>query len=304
MIKSDYHIPVMFKETLDGLVTNPDGTYVDLTMGGASHSKGILERLTEKGRLFCFDQDADAKDNAPDDVRVKFIPQNFRYFTKMLRFVGVKQVDGILGDLGVSSHQFDTPERGFSIRFEGDLDMRMNQSGPITAKKIVAEYDDKQLMTIFGKYGEVDKPSRVANCIIAARGSQPMTTTAELLKVLESVSPKDNKQLKKFQAQIFQALRIEVNQEMEVLEETLLQIPDMLVPDGRAVIMSYHSLEDRLVKNFFRAGNFEGKPEKDFYGNLIRPLNPTQSKPIIPTPKEIEMNPRARSAKLRIAIKS
>ena len=293
-----YHDPVMLKECLEGLVIQPDGVYVDVTFGGGGHSKAIMERLTT-GHLYAFDQDDDAAANAFDDERFTFIPQNFKYFKNFIQLYHNGKVDGILADLGVSSHQFDTPEKGFSTRFEGRLDMRMSQSNPIDAASIVNTYDQAALARILNLYGEVQNAYLVASDIVMARDAEPIETTEQLKQAVASRLPrgKENKML----AQIFQALRIEVNQEMDALTSFLSQCPDVLRPGGRLVVMSYHSLEDRLVKNFTKTGNADGKEEKDFFGNSLSPYRLITRKPIVPSDEEIERNSRARSAKLRIA---
>lgn len=294
----DYHQPVLLKASVDGLNIKPDGVYVDVTFGGGGHSREILKRLNEAGRLIAFDQDPDAKANIPNDPRFTLVDQNFRFLRNWLRLLKVKQVDGILGDLGVSSHQFDAAERGFSLRFEAALDMRMDQSRSKTAADVLNSYEQDALAQVLRQYGEVEMPGRVSKAIIAAR---PVNTTQQLREAVQQYMQRGKEH--KFLAQVFQALRIEVNEELEVLKEMLTQSADVLAPGGRLSIISYHSLEDRLVKDFMRSGNFEGEPQKDFFGNLIRPLKPLQSKPIVPTDEEIEQNNRARSARLRIAEK-
>ena len=293
-----YHNPVMLKECLEGLNINPEGTYADVTFGGGGHSRAILDRLTT-GHLYAFDQDEDAAKNAFDDPRFTFIPQNFRYFKNFIRLYHGGQLDGVLADLGVSSHQFDTPEKGFSTRFDGQLDMRMSQSTPNDAATVVNTYDLDDLTRILSLYGEVQQARLVASDIVMARDAEPIETTAQLKAAVQKRLPrgKENKVL----AQIFQALRIEVNQEMDALTAFLSQCPDVLKSGGRIVVMSYHSLEDRLVKNFFKTGNAEGKEEKDFFGNLLTPYHIITRKPIVPSEEEVERNSRARSAKLRIA---
>ncbi|ADX67406.1 16S rRNA (cytosine(1402)-N(4))-methyltransferase RsmH [Weeksella virosa] len=300
MMNSSYHNPVLLQESVDALVVNPSGVYVDCTFGGGGHSREILSRLDDNGRLYAFDQDEDAKQNKIEDERFELIDQNFRYLKNNLRFRGVKQVDGILADLGVSSHQFDTPERGFSIRFDGELDMRMNINSSLSAKNIVNEYDEDQLADIFYNYGELKGSRRLASEIIKARNNQSIETI-EHLKDIFSFIPKNKEN--KFFAQVFQALRIEVNDEMAALREMLLQSGEIVRPEGRLVVISYHSLEDRLVKRYMRNGVFEGEPERDIYGNWSAPFKPLQSKVIVPSEKEIEENSRARSAKMRIAVK-
>lgn len=296
----EYHQPVLLNDTVDGLDINPDGIYVDVTFGGGGHSKAILQKL-ENGCLFSFDQDADALANAIDDERFVLINQNFRYLKKSLRLHGVKEVDGILADLGVSSHQFDAAERGFSIREEGELDMRMNQSQPLCAKQVVNTYEVGEMTRVFRKYGELKNAYPMALAIERYREEQRIETTNDLKEAVKNNMPphKTNKIL----AQLFQAIRIEVNEEMAALEEMLLQSVELLKPEGRLSVISYHSLEDRLVKNLIKKGKFEGEVEKDFYGNTLLPLKAINRKPILPTAKEIEENSRARSAKLRIAQK-
>ncbi len=301
MTNSTYHNPVLLQESVDALVINPSGVYVDCTFGGGGHSREILSRLDANGRLFAFDQDEDAKQNRIEDDRFELIDQNFRYLKNNLRFRGVKQVDGILADLGVSSHQFDTPERGFSTRFDGELDMRMNINSPLSAKSIVNEYEEEQLADIFYNYGELKGSRRLASEIVRARNNQSIENI-EQLKQIFSFIPKNKEN--KFFAQVFQALRIEVNDEMAALREMLLQSGEIVRPEGRLVVISYHSLEDRLVKRYMRNGMFEGEPERDMFGNWSAPFKPLQSKVIVPSEKEIETNSRARSAKMRIAVKN
>ena len=293
-----YHNPVMLDECIKGLEINPEGSYVDVTFGGGGHSRAILDRLTT-GHLYAFDQDEDAAKNAFDDPRFTFIPQNFRYFKNFIQLYHGGQLDGIIADLGVSSHQFDTPEKGFSTRFDGLLDMRMSQSTANDAATVVNTYSVEELTRILSLYGEVQQARLVASDIVLARDTEPIETTAQLKAAVERRLPKgrENKVL----AQIFQALRIEVNQELDALTAFLSQCPDVLKSGGRLVVMSYHSLEGRLVKNFIKTGNAEGKEEKDFFGNLLTPYNIITRKPIVPSDEEVERNSRARSAKLRIA---
>ncbi len=291
----DYHKPVLLHESIELMALKPGGVYVDLTFGGGGHSREIL-KLLEGGQLFGFDQDPDAVANKPEDDRFTLIEANFRHLKKMLRLHGVKEVDGILGDFGISSHQIDAAERGFSLRFEAELDMRMNPAKNLSAKTVCNDYSEKGLIEILRKYGEINKAHLVSQAIIEAR---PLESTFDLVKAVERFAPRNKHG--QFLAQVFQAIRIEVNEELRVIEEMLEQSIEVLKPKGRLVCISYHSLEDRIVKNFFRAGNFEGKPEKDFYGNLIRPLEPINRKPIAPSDTEINENPRARSAKLRAA---
>ena len=296
----EYHNPVLLKETVDGLNIKPDGVYVDVTFGGGGHSKEILSRLNANGKLFGFDQDEDAWENALPDERFTLIQENFRYIKRFLRFYGIKEVDGILADLGVSSHQFDVPERGFSTRFDADLDMRMSKKNDLDAHKIINEYDDVNLKRVFLDYGELKIAPALARTIIEAREIKSIDTTDELKLVLQRFLPEQFKN--KVLAQIYQAIRIEVNQEMDVLKEFLEQSLDILKPEGRLSVISYHSLEDRLVKRFMKNGMFEGEPEKDFFGNFSVPFK-LIGKLIVPTEEEIKINNRARSAKLRIAEK-
>lgn len=299
---SEYHNPVLLQACIDNLDIKPDGIYVDLTFGGGGHSAHILKHLSEKGKLFAFDQDEDAQKNAIKDPRFTLIPHNFRHLKNYLRLYGVNKVDGILGDLGVSSHQFDEASRGFSIRFDSELDMRMNQQNPLTAKKIVNEYSDKQLIHIFKTYAEIHNAARLAFVICAAREEKEISTTNELKEAISSCTPKFEEH--KFLAKVFQALRIEVNQELEALKECLTQCVEILDSGARLVVISYHSLEDRLVKNIIRAGNVEGIEEKDVvFGTSKKIFKNLTSKPILPSEEEIKINTRARSAKLRVAIK-
>ncbi len=294
-----YHIPVMLTECLEGLKINPDGVYVDVTFGGGGHSREIYKQLSPKGQLIVFDQDPDARANAWEATNFHFVATNFTFLKNHLRVMGIKSVDGILADLGVSSHQFDDAKRGFSIRSNEKLDMRMNQSGELTAQKIVATYDDEQLAKLFRTYGELDHPYKTAVELVKARSKKTIRTTGDLMEALMPVAPKHKDH--KFFAKVFQALRIEVNQEMDALEKFLEQVPEVLKPDGRFVVMSYHSLEDRLVKNMMKRGSLDGKIEKDFFGKVLKPFEEINRKPISPTEEEIQRNTRARSAKLRIA---
>jgi 16S rRNA (cytosine1402-N4)-methyltransferase len=296
----EYHNPVLLKESVDGLNIKPDGVYVDVTFGGGGHSKEILSRLGENGRLFGFDQDIDAQANAIDDARFVLIGENFRYIKRFLRFHGVKKVDGILGDLGVSSHQFDMPERGFSTRFEADLDMRMNQQSEVTAQVILNQYEESEIRRILKEYGELSNAAILASTVVKARENEVIQSTDQLKKVWAKFLPAHKTH--KILAQIFQALRIEVNQEMDVLKEFLLQTEELLDAGGRLSVISYHSLEDRLVKRYMRDGMFEGQPEKDFYGHVKVPFKKV-GQLIVPDAAEIASNNRARSAKLRIAEK-
>ncbi|MEZ4903734.1 MAG: 16S rRNA (cytosine(1402)-N(4))-methyltransferase RsmH [Spirosomataceae bacterium] len=298
-----YHNPVLLEACLEGLAIDPDGVYVDVTFGGGGHSKAILKRLGEKGQLLAFDQDADARANAQaiDDKRFTFIDANFRHLQKYLRLYGHKQVNGILGDLGVSSHQFDTAERGFSTRFDAHLDMRMNQRTGDTAGNIIATYSAEELHRILGMYGELHNAKTVGLAIVAARANQQLATVNDLKNVLQRYAPRGKEN--KYFAQVFQALRIEVNDEMGALQDFLTQSVEVLKPKGRLVVMSYHSLEDRLVKNYISKGKFYGEVEKDLFGNEIKPLKSITRKPIEASAQEITANSRARSAKLRIAEK-
>ena len=300
MLTMEYHNPVLLKETVDGLNINPNGIYVDVTFGGGGHSKEILSRLGSNGKLFGFDQDEDAWENALPDERFTLIQENFRYIKRFLRFHGIKQVDGILADLGVSSHQFDVPERGFSTRFDADLDMRMSKRNELDASKVINEYDEANLKRVFLDYGELKIAPALARTIIEAREIKAISTTDELKIVLSRYLPDQFKN--KVLAQIYQAVRIEVNQEMEVLKEFLEQSLEILKPEGRLSVISYHSLEDRLVKRFMKNGLFEGEPERDFFGNFSVPFK-SIGKLIVPSEAEIKSNNRARSAKLRIAEK-
>ncbi|MGV1010917.1 MAG: 16S rRNA (cytosine(1402)-N(4))-methyltransferase RsmH [Flavobacterium sp.] len=296
----EYHNPVLLQETVNGLNIDPNGVYVDVTFGGGGHSKEILSRLGPNGKLFGFDQDEDAWANALPDERFTLIQENFRYIKRFLRFHGVKQVDGILADLGVSSHQFDVPERGFSTRFDADLDMRMSKRNELDASKVINEYDEANLKRVFLDYGELKSAPALAKTIIEAREIKPIHTTDELKLVLGRFLPDQFKN--KVLAQIYQAVRIEVNQEMEVLKEFLEQSLEVLKPGGRLSVISYHSLEDRLVKRFMKNGLFEGEPVHDFFGNFSVPFK-SIGKLIVPNEAEIKLNNRARSAKLRIAEK-
>jgi 16S rRNA (cytosine1402-N4)-methyltransferase len=300
MTIQDYHIPVMLEPCIEGLAIDPNGIYVDLTFGGGGHAKEILKRL-DKGHLYGFDQDIDAEANVPDDPKFTFIQANFRDFKKYLRLYRVSQVDGILADLGISSHQIDVPARGFSTRFDGDLDMRMSSEIEMSAKEVLNTYDEKRLHKIFGIYGEVKNAKTLAQAVASHRTQFPFTTTDSFKTLLQKLAPR-GKEYKYF-AQVFQALRIEVNDEMGALEDMLHQSLEVLKPEGRLVVMSYHSLEDRMVKNFMAKGKLHGEVEKDFFGNLVRPLEPVTRKAIIADAEEIQRNNRARSAKLRIAKK-
>jgi 16S rRNA (cytosine1402-N4)-methyltransferase len=303
MPENTYHTSVMLHECIDGLRIDPAGTYVDVTFGGGGHSKAILDKLGPEGRLFSFDQDPDAWEQAEkiDDERLTLITANFRYLEKYLRLHRVKQVDGILADFGVSSFQLDAPERGFSIRFDGPLDMRMGPSASMTAAELLNSYSPEELQRILGMYGEVKNARTLSQAIIQARTRKALETTQEFKEILNKLAPK-HREFKYF-AQVFQAIRIEVNQELAVIEEFLAQAPAILKPEGRLVIMSFHSLEDRLVKNFIKAGNVQGKEDKDLFGVVHRPLESVIRKPITASEEELKLNPRSRSAKLRIASK-
>ncbi len=296
-----YHDPVLLFESVDGLEIKPNGVYVDVTFGGGGHSAEILKRLGDDGKLFAFDQDADALRNEIEDDRFTLINENFRFISSFLRLNGVKKVDGILADLGVSSHQFDSAERGFSTRFDADLDMRMNADDSVSAFEVVNQYKEEELSQVLFQYGELRNSRALAKEIVQARSENEIKTSFQLKSVLRRFLPKPKEH--KILAQIFQAIRIEVNQEMQVLKEFLLQTPDLLNEEGRLSVISYHSLEDRLVKRFMQYGLFEGLPEKDFYGNVEVPLKKV-SKLIIPSAEEIKKNNRARSAKLRVAKKN
>jgi len=296
-----YHVPVLLRESIEGLNILPNGTYLDLTFGGGGHSHEVIKHLSKKGRLIAFDQDKAAFANAIDDKRFMLIHSNFKYFKNFLRYHKIGKVDGILADLGVSSMHFDNPERGFSFRFEGPLDMRMNQNAKLSAKEVVNTYSEKELAQLLSIYGEVSNAYKIARTIVKHRGNEPIVTVENLVEILSPMFPtqQTNKQL----AKIFQAVRIEVNQEMETLKEMLKNTTATLNPNGRLVVISYHSLEDRMVKNFIRSGNFKGEIKSEFYGNVESDFEQINRKVIVPTEKEIEENPRSRSAKLRIAQK-
>ena len=298
---STYHTPVLLEEAIELLDIKADGVYADLTFGGGGHSRRILESLGENGRLYSFDQDSDTKANAPDDSRFNYVESNFRFLRSALRLRGVTEVDGILADLGVSSHHFDALPRGFSFRGEAPLDMRMNQRGGETAADVVNNRTEEQLATILSQYGELDTTWKIAACIARARAIKPITTTAELVAAVAPCTPKKDES--KFLTKLFQALRIEVNGEMEALKMALEQSLKVLKPGGRLVVISYHSLEDRIVKNFIRSGNTDGKIEKDFFGRSTTPWNIVTRKAVVPSDKEIAENPRSRSAKMRAAEK-
>lgn len=296
-----YHIPVLLKESVDGMNVLPDSTCVDVTFGGGGHSREILSRLSERGHLYAFDQDKDAERNIPANDKFTFVYSNFRYLKNFLRYYGVGQVDAVLADLGVSSHDFDEKDRGFSFRFNGKLDMRMNTNARVSAAEIVNEYDEKALSGLFSLYGELKQSRRLASAIVKARAQKPVETVEDFLLIVRPVI--GERREKKDLAKVFQALRIEVNDEMGALKEMLKQATEVLRPGGRLVVITYHSLEDRLVKNMMRCGNTEGRVEQDFYGNIMTPYKLINNKVIVPDGDEIERNPRSRSAKLRIAEK-
>lgn len=295
-----FHIPVLLEESVAGLAIKPDGIYVDATFGGGGHSSKILESLTS-GKLLAFDQDIDASHNIINNRNLIFIQHNFKFLKNFLEYYGFEKIDGVLADLGVSSHDFDVAERGFSFRFDGALDMRMNQSATLTARKVVNEYEEEKLIAVFREYGELSNARKTASVIVNARTSRKINTTQQLCAVIEPLVPK--MAANKYLAQVFQSLRIEVNQELEALKLFLTDVGDVLNPGGRLVVISYHSLEDRLVKNFISKGDFSGEVEKDFYGNVQTLFKPIIKKAIVPSVREVEQNPRARSAKLRIAQK-
>ncbi len=297
----EYHNPVLLHPSVDALVTNPSGTYVDVTFGGGGHSRAILEKLSPEGRLVAFDQDEESQANLIDDPRFQFVPSNFKNLTRFLQYHKAWPVDGILADLGISSHQIDTAERGFSYSKEGRLDMRMNADAALSAHEVVNQYDEAQLARLFYTYGELHEGRRLAQQIVRARAEQPIDTTLQLAEALKPSLPRGREN--KYLSKIFQALRIEVNHEMEVLESLLTQLPAALKTGGRVAIIAYHSLEDRMVKNFLRAGNLAGEVEKDFFGNPLTPFKAVTRKAVVPDEDEIMTNPRARSAKLRVAEK-
>ena len=294
-----YHVPVLLQESVDGLDIKPNGIYVDVTFGGGGHSREILSRIGENGHLYSFDQDEDAEKNILNDNRFTFVRSNFRYLRNWMRYYGVEHIDGLLADLGVSSHHFDDETRGFSFRFDAPLDMRMNKRSGMTAAEILNNYDEEQLADIFYIYGEIKNARKVASAIIKARGTKAIETTGDLMQITESLFPRERE--KKETAKLFQALRIEVNHEMEALKEMLYGAQDVLREGGRLSVITYHSLEDRIVKNIMRAGNVEGKVNQDFFGRTIAPFRLISNKVITPSEEEQERNPRSRSAKLRIA---
>lgn len=296
-----YHIPVLLNESIEGMNLHADGIYADMTFGGGGHSKEILRRMGEDCHLYSFDQDEDAEKNIVDDKRFTFVRSNFRYLRNFIRYYGVEQLDGILADLGVSSHHFDDSERGFSFRFDGKLDMRMNKRAGMTAADIVNTYDEEKLADVFYIYGELKNSRKLAATIAKARQQKQITTIGEFLDIIKPLFGRERE--KKELAKVFQALRIEVNHEMEALKEMLYEATDLLKPGGRLVVITYHSLEDRMVKNLIKAGNIEGKVEQDFYGNVQSPFRAVNNKVIVPTDEEVNQNPRSRSAKLRIAEK-
>jgi len=300
MENNNYHIPVLLKETVDGLNIKPNGVYVDVTFGGGGHSKEILSRLDNNGKLFAFDQDQDAHKNSLDDNRFELIPQNFRFIKRFLRFHGIRKVDGILGDFGVSSHQFDVAERGFSTRFEADLDMRMDQNSSLSAYEVINTYEEQAIRQVLWQYGELRNAPKMARLIVEARKEEPIKTSSQLKEIIDPCLQKRKEH--KILAQVYQAIRIEVNQEIQVLKEFLEQTKELLNTEGRLSLISYHSLEDRLVKRFIRNGLFEGEPEKDLFGRMSVPFKKVGGL-IIPDDNEITTNSRARSAKLRIAEK-
>ena len=294
-----YHVPVLLQESVDGLDIKPNGIYVDVTFGGGGHSREILSRIGENGHLYSFDQDEDAEKNILNDNRFTFVRSNFRYLRNWMRYYGVEHIDGLLADLGVSSHHFDDESRGFSFRFDAPLDMRMNKRSGMTAAEILNNYDEEQLADIFYIYGEIKNARKVASAIIKARGTKAIETTGDLIQITESLFPLERE--KKETAKLFQALRIEVNHEMEALKEMLYGAQDVLREGGRLSVITYHSLEDRIVKNIMRAGNAEGKVNQDFFGRTVAPFRQISNKVIIPNEEEQQRNPRSRSAKLRIA---
>ncbi len=299
--ETTYHVPVLLRESVDGLSIRPEGIYVDVTFGGGGHSKEILSRLGAGGHLYSFDQDADAEKNIVADDRLTFVRSNFRYLKNWMRYYGVEKIDGLLADLGVSSHHFDEAERGFSLRFDAPLDMRMNKRATLTAADVLNNYGEGQLADVFYYYGELKAARRMASLIVKSRAEKPLLTTGDLLNVLQPLLRRDRE--KKEAAQAFQALRIEVNHEMDALREMLLAATELLAEGGRLSVITYHSLEDRIVKNMMKSGNAEGKVSQDFFGRAETPFRAVNSKVITPTDDELARNPRSRSAKLRIAEK-
>ncbi len=301
MEESVYHVPVLLETTVDGLGVTPGGIYADMTFGGGGHSREILRRLGPEGRLFAFDQDADAERNIPADGRLTFVRSNFRYLANWMRYHGIEKLDGVVADLGVSSHHFDAEERGFSFRFQSKLDMRMNQRAGLTAAQVLNTYDEERLATLFYLYGELKNGRKLAAAIVKRRATAPFVTTED---VIETVKPYFGRvREKKEMAKVFQALRIEVNQEMDALREMLLAATELLRPGGRLSVLTYHSLEDRLVKNLIKTGNLEGELRQDFFGNVLSPLQAVGGKVVVPDAEEQQRNPRSRSAKLRVAEK-
>ncbi len=301
MEESVYHVPVLLEATVDGLGVTPGGIYADMTFGGGGHSREILRRLGSEGRLFAFDQDADAERNIPADGRLTFVRSNFRYLANWMRYHGIEKLDGVVADLGVSSHHFDAEERGFSFRFQSKLDMRMNQRAGLTAAQVLNTYDEERLATLFYLYGELKNGRKLAAAIVKRRATAPFVTTED---VIETVKPYFGRvREKKEMAKVFQALRIEVNQEMDALREMLLAATELLRPGGRLSVLTYHSLEDRLVKNLIKTGNLEGELRQDFFGNVLSPLQAVGGKVVVPDAEEQQRNPRSRSAKLRVAEK-
>lgn len=298
---NEYHVPVLLKESIEALDINPDGIYVDVTFGGGGHSREILRHLSERGHLYSFDQDADAMKNAFDDDRFTFVRSNFMYLKNFLKYYGVDKIDGLIADLGVSSHHFDDEERGFSFRFNAPLDMRMNKSLSVTAADIVNNYAEAQLSSIFYLYGELSNAKKIAHTIVLKRAETPILDTNQLLDTVKPFFMRERE--KKDVAKLFQALRIEVNNEMTVLRKMLSQTADVMSENGKLVVITYHSLEDRIVKNFIKTGNCEGEVCKDFYGNIISPFKALNNKVITPSDKELTVNPRSRSAKMRVAVK-
>ena len=303
MIKTadTYHVSVLLRESVEGLAIQPDGIYVDVTFGGGGHSREVLKHLSPKGHLYSFDQDADAENNIVADDRFTFVRSNFRYLKNWMRYYGVEQIDGLLADLGVSSHHFDDAERGFSFRFDAPLDMRMNKRAGVTAADVVNDYEEQRLADVFYIYGELKNARKIASVLVKARMQQRIETTGQLMQVTEKLFQRERE--KKEMTKLFQALRIEVNHEMDALREMLLGACDMLKPGGRLSVITYHSLEDRIVKNVMRSGNAEGRQEQDFYGRVKSPLHLINNKVTTPSAEELESNPRSRSAKLRIAEK-
>ncbi len=298
---NEYHVPVLLKESIEALDINPDGIYVDVTFGGGGHSREILRHLSERGHLYSFDQDADAMKNAFDDDRFTFVRSNFMYLKNFLKYYGVEKIDGLIADLGVSSHHFDDEERGFSFRFNAPLDMRMNKSLSVTAADIVNNYAEAQLSSIFYLYGELSNAKKIAHTIVLKRAETPILDTNQLLDTVKPFFMRERE--KKDVAKLFQALRIEVNNEMMVLRKMLSQTADVMSENGKLVVITYHSLEDRIVKNFIKTGNCEGEVCKDFYGNIISPFKALNNKVITPSDEELTVNPRSRSAKMRVAVK-